>query len=66
MTILLLQIRPSVICILIIFNDIGEAKISGSEYFCFLNKKEIYEKIAERDNTIAFDVCSAGTGVLYE
>jgi hypothetical protein len=53
-------------CILIIFNGIGEAKISGSEYFCFLNKKEIYEKIAERDNTIAFDVCSAGTGVLYE
>ena len=52
--------------ILIIFNGIRGHKISGSAYFCFLNKKEIYEKIAERDNTIAFDVCGVGIGVLYE
>ncbi|MBD9144670.1 MAG: hypothetical protein EGP81_03805 [Bacteroides clarus] len=54
------------IYILIIFNGIRGHKISGSAYFCFLNKKKIYEKIAERDNTIAFDVYGAGIGVLYE
>jgi hypothetical protein len=54
------------IYILIIFNGVGRCNISGSEYFCSLNKKEIYEKIAERDNTIIFDVYSGGTGVLYE